>query len=242
MLFTSLFCNFITLGSKHGRVAPLLYKLDASPPACAVRMVADIIGLTLDFKDPDIQKMEHKSPEYLMLNPQGTIPVLVDGDFILSDSHAIMIYLLSKYGGEKSESLYPSDPRTRAIVNQVMFFDTGIFFVRIKVVALPTIMEGMKAATEKHLRDLEEAYSMLEAYLSRNKYVAADHITIADLSVAGTLGAAQAILPLNADKFPKTAKWYASMQEETFFKNIATPGIAKFNAAMQYYWKKNNAQ
>ncbi|KAJ8725907.1 hypothetical protein PYW08_004090 [Mythimna loreyi] len=223
-------------------MAPLLYKLDASPPACAVRMVAHIIGLQLDFKEPDISKMEHKSPGYLQLNPLGTIPVLVDDDFVLSDSHAIMIYLLSKYGGEKAEALYPRDVRTRATVNQVMFFDTGILFVRIKVVALPTILEGMKAPTEKHLHDLEEAYGMIEAFLSRHTFVAAEQLTIADLSVATTLEAAEAILPLNKDKFPLTAKWQAVMRELPYFQCIATPGIAKFNVAMQYHWKKNNKQ
>uniref|UniRef100_A0A2H1WDA0 SFRICE001900.2 n=1 Tax=Spodoptera frugiperda TaxID=7108 RepID=A0A2H1WDA0_SPOFR len=221
-------------------MSPILYKLAASPPACAVRMVAHIIGLKLDYKEPDITKMEHKSPDYLKLNPLGTIPVLVDDDFILADSHAIMIYLLSKYGGEHSERLYPSDVRTRAIVNQVMFFDTGILFVRIKVVALPTIMEGMKAPTQKHLNDLEEAYGMVEAYASKYKYIAADHLTIADLSLAMTMGAAQVIHKLDHKKFPNTYNWLSLVEKEPYFIQIGLPGIAKFNTAMQYYTARNN--
>lgn len=46
-------------------MAPVLYKLDASPPACAVRMLADIIGLQLEIKDVDFRSMEHKSPDYI---------------------------------------------------------------------------------------------------------------------------------------------------------------------------------
>lgn len=45
-------------------MAPILYKLDGSPAANAVRMLADIIGLELDLKTPDFIKLEHKSPEY----------------------------------------------------------------------------------------------------------------------------------------------------------------------------------
>lgn len=70
------------------------------------------------------------------MNPLGTIPVLIDGDYVLSDSHAIMIYLLSKYGGNKSETLYPNDLQIRAAVNQALFFDAGVYFIRLKVVAV----------------------------------------------------------------------------------------------------------
>lgn len=48
----------------HSKMAPILYKLDGSPAANAVRMLADIIGLELDLKTPDFIKLEHKSPEY----------------------------------------------------------------------------------------------------------------------------------------------------------------------------------
>lgn len=61
-------------------------------------------------------------------------------------------------------------------------------------------MEGMKAPTQKHLNDLEEAYGMVEAYASKYKYIAADHLTIADLSLAMTMGAAQVIHKLDYKK------------------------------------------
>ncbi|CAB3239215.1 unnamed protein product [Arctia plantaginis] len=77
-------------------MAPILYMIDASPPANAVRMFADIIGLDLELKRLDMTVAEHKSPEYLKINPIGSIPALKDGDFVVSDSHVIMKYLLSK--------------------------------------------------------------------------------------------------------------------------------------------------
>lgn len=46
-------------------MAPLLYKMDTSPPANAVRILADLIGLELEFKDVDFFNMYHKSPEYM---------------------------------------------------------------------------------------------------------------------------------------------------------------------------------
>ncbi|CAD0197011.1 unnamed protein product [Chrysodeixis includens] len=223
-------------------MAPLLYSIGASPPACAVRMLADIIGLELELKNVDLRTMEHKSPDYVKLNPLGVIPTLNDNGFALGDSHAIMIYLLSKYGGNKSELLYPSDAQARAVVNQVLFFDASILFIRIKVVALPAIMEGLKAPTERHLSDLEEAYGMLEQFLSKNRYVAANHLTIADLSIATTMFAAVAIKEMDAEKFPLSTAWYKKIQEEPYYKEIAAPGGVAFSQAMAFSWKKNNQQ
>jgi glutathione S-transferase len=57
---------------------------------------------------------ESKTPEYLALNPNGRIPVLVDGDLVLFESMAINLYLAKKYGGD----LYPRDEADEARANQ----------------------------------------------------------------------------------------------------------------------------
>jgi glutathione S-transferase len=54
----------------------------------------------------------------LQLNPQHTIPTLVDGDLVMTESRAAAVYLVSKYGGEKKEKLYPDDIVTKANVDQ----------------------------------------------------------------------------------------------------------------------------
>ncbi|CAD0197010.1 unnamed protein product [Chrysodeixis includens] len=219
-------------------MAPILYKIDLSPPANAVRMLAHIIGLQLELKDVAFSSMEHKSPEYVKKNPMGQIPTLDDGGFILGDSHAIMIYLLSKYGGNKSELLYPSDAQARAVVNQVLFFDASILFSRIKVVTLPTVMGTLKSPSERHLADIEEAYGMLEAFLSRHSHVAGDHLTIADLAIANTLYAGVLIKKLDAEKFPLTTAWYKKMQEEPSYKEIAAYGSSLLSQALSFTWQK----
>lgn len=47
-------------------------------------------------------------------------------------SHTIMKYLLVKYGNKEKQALYPSDVREQALVDQAMFFDTGVAFIRVK--------------------------------------------------------------------------------------------------------------
>lgn len=70
--------------------------------------------------------MEQFNKDYLKLNPQHTVPTLIDGDFTLWDSHAIATYLIQKYG--KDDKLYPNDLETRARIDQRLHFDGSILF------------------------------------------------------------------------------------------------------------------
>ena len=60
------------------------------------------------------------------MNPQHTIPTMKDGDFCMNESRPIATYLASKYG--KDDKLYPKDVTTRAIVDQRLYFDMGVFY------------------------------------------------------------------------------------------------------------------
>lgn len=65
---------------------------------------------------------------YFQMNPQHTIPTMDDDGFIIWDSHAIMGYLVGKYG--KSNSLYPENPKKRAVIDQRLHFDSNYLFPR----------------------------------------------------------------------------------------------------------------
>ena len=60
------------------------------------------------------------------INPQHNIPAIVDGDLTLNDGHAIVAYLANAYA--PNNAIYPSDPRVRAKVDQMMYFDTNLFY------------------------------------------------------------------------------------------------------------------
>lgn len=69
------------------------------------------------------------------MNPQHTIPTLVDDDgFTIWDSHAIMIYLVSKYA--KDDSLYPTDLKKRALIDQRLHFESGVVFAYLRRIAV----------------------------------------------------------------------------------------------------------
>ncbi|XP_013146438.1 PREDICTED: glutathione S-transferase 1-like [Papilio polytes] len=215
----------------------VLYHAEASPPSCAVRMLGHILDLDFHYKQPKLLLLEHKTPQFKKINPMGTIPVLQDGDFIVSESHAIMQYLCG-LGGERGARLYPREERARAILHQCMYFDAAVMFNTVKSVALPTLLHGMKGATEKHLQSIEECYSVTEAYL-RQPYMVGDHLTLADLSLSTTVAATNIIHELNSNRFPRTADWMNRMSQEDFYKKITKPGMDLLKKMLYKRWERN---
>jgi glutathione S-transferase len=63
----------------------------------------------------------------VQMNPQHTIPVLVDGDVVINESRAAAQYLVNKYGWDDCK-LYPSDPVARAAIDSRLYFDIGTFY------------------------------------------------------------------------------------------------------------------
>ena len=87
-----------------------LYGFPPSPNTWKVRAVAAQLGIKLELQLVDLSKGEQRTPSYLALNPTGRTPTLVDGDFKLWESTAIMQYLASR----STNSLWPNDARVRA--------------------------------------------------------------------------------------------------------------------------------
>lgn len=72
---------------------------------------------------------EHRKEPFLRINPKGCVPTLVDDDFTLWESKAILIYLCQSLKG--FSSMYPKDAKTRALINQRLFNDASSFYVKV---------------------------------------------------------------------------------------------------------------
>lgn len=105
-----------------------LYYLALSPPARAALLAVRNLDLNVELVNVDLLSQEHLTPEFLKLNPTHQIPVLIDGDFVVAESRAIMAYLANS---KKPDSdLYPTDPKKRALVDQRLYFDATVVFPR----------------------------------------------------------------------------------------------------------------
>ena len=105
-----------------------------SPPARAVLLAVRNLGLDVELVNVNLFSGEHLTPEFIKLNPTHQIPVLTDGDFVVSESRAIMAYLANSR--KPGSSLYPTDPKKRAIIDQRMYFDATTVFPRNCAIAV----------------------------------------------------------------------------------------------------------
>jgi glutathione S-transferase len=99
-----------------------LYDSARSPHARKVRLLAAELGIALDRVALDFQKGELRSPEYLAKNPNGRIPTIEDGGFVLWESPAILKYLAAK---RPERGLAPADAAAQAQIDQWLFWWTA---------------------------------------------------------------------------------------------------------------------
>ncbi|HXX68571.1 MAG TPA: glutathione S-transferase family protein [Polyangiaceae bacterium] len=198
-----------------------LYMNAMSPNVRRVRLTAAVLGMDLEEKKLDFTKGEHKNPEYLALNPNGAVPTLVDGDFVLTESRAIMQYLAAK----KPESgLLPRDEKARADVTRWQFWDASHFSPQLGALAFEKMVKAMMGIGEPDQRKIEEALTnfrrfgaVLNKRLEGKKYVVGDALTIADLTLASSLMyAKQTDAPLG--EFPNIQAWFSRISNTDAWK------------------------
>ena len=77
-----------------------VYSHEVSGNAYKVRLLLSLLKLDHEVIRVDLMQGEHKKPEFLALNPFGQVPTLVDGELVLGDAQAILVYLVRQYGDE----------------------------------------------------------------------------------------------------------------------------------------------
>lgn len=103
-----------------------LYSHPASPPSRACLMLMRILEINVDIKFVDLAQKAHLDEEFLKLNPNHQVPVLVDGDFVLSESRAILAYLVNSR--KPGSTLYPTNSKARALVDARLYYDACVVF------------------------------------------------------------------------------------------------------------------
>nr|AIL29312.1 glutathione S-transferase epsilon 3 [Cnaphalocrocis medinalis] len=200
-----------------------LYKLDGSPPARAVMMTIEALGIPdVEFIDVNLLTAEHMTEEFLKINPQHTIPMLKDDDFIIWDSHAINAYLVNKYG--ENDALYPTDFKKRAQIDQRLHFDSGILFPALRGTLEPVVFGDEKSFRPESLNKIRAAYDFTEKFLT-SPYLLGDDVTLADICCVATISSMNLLVPIDDNTYPNVSAWIQRCASKEFYKKANEPGL-----------------
>ena len=175
----------------------------------------------------NLPKGEQRGAPHLRRNPNGRVPVLEDGDFVLWESRAIMQYLADRTPGQ---TLLPTDARGRADVSRWLFWcaahmaQANMILVQenfVKVLMGRGAPDPVEVARGEAL--FAQHAAVLDAHLSGRTWVAQDRLTLADFSLAaGFALAGPARLPLA--NYANVRAWLGRVQElEAWRKTSPTP-------------------
>lgn len=196
-----------------------LYDLELSGNCYKVRLFAALAKIELDIVPVDFMGGEHKRPPLTDLNPWGELPILEDGEVVLRDSQAILVYLAAKYG---DESWLPRDPAGLGEVMQ--WLSTAANEIQNGPGAARLVDKfGYAIDKTDTLRRAARILPLIEAHLARHRWLAVDRPTIADCAVMPYV----ALAPeggITLDAWPNIRQWLGRIRELPGF--IPMPGIS----------------
>ncbi|XP_065088628.1 glutathione S-transferase 1-like [Ochlerotatus camptorhynchus] len=216
----------------------ILYTIHVSPPCRTVELCIKALDIEVEQRVVDLLAGEHLKPEFLKMNPQHTVPVLDDNGTIVCESHAIMIYLVSKYG--KDDSLYPKDLAQQSRVNAALFFESSFLFARMRSIFEPIFFNGVGDIPTDKVEYVQKGYKLLEDTLV-DDYVVGNSMTIADLCCGSTISTVMGVVPMDVDKHPRIYAWLDRLKALPYYEE-ANGGGAKRMAMAVLATKDKNAQ
>merc|ERR1712141_860618 len=206
-----------------------IYGMDASAPVRMVMMTAEVLGIEYEFVVVNLMEGEHMKPDYLKINPQHNIPALVDGDFHLNESRAIAGYLANVCA--KDDSIYPKEPKVRAKVDQLMYFDMGQLYKSFGDCFYPIAFNNAEEIEKAKYEKLQEVLGWAKGFIAETGYVAGtEKLAIADLCFLATLStiADTGVVDMEKD-YPELKDYCDKLSKEVpNYAKANGDGVAKF--------------
>lgn len=189
-----------------------LYGMPISGHTHRVEQMLIFLGLAYEFIS--VPRDQRNTEEFKKLNPLEQIPVLVDGDLILADSNAIIVYLVKRYG--KNTNWLPEDAEGAAQVQRWLSIAAGeIAFgpARARVITHFLPNEDKSHAVQVASRIL----GFMEQHLASRTFLAAEHPTIADVACYAYVAHAPEG-GIGLDVYPAILEWISSIESLPNFK------------------------
>lgn len=167
-----------------------MLKLYEFPPTRSIRVRWTLQELEVPFEGVTVNMMagEHRSPEFLSINPAGKVPALVDGEMSLTESMAILLYLAERY---PEKGFLPQDLGDRAELYRWLFYTATELEQPLWRIAKHTNLyaeaERLPAEIPLAKRDFIRAARVMEAHMQGREFVVGESVTVGDFALGYTL-------------------------------------------------------
>lgn len=198
-----------------------LYGHELSGNCYKVKLLLSLLGIEYEWLKVDLLKGEHQTPQFLLLNPFGQVPVIVDGDFVLADAQAILVYLAKQYGDEQ---WLPQEAKSLALVMRWLSTTAGEIRQGLESARLYYLFKVTTINIERAKQRGEYILNQLNQHLSNRQWLEFEHPTIADIAIFPyTALASDGKIDLTP--YPHILAWIERIESLTGF--VEMPGIVK---------------
>lgn len=203
----------------------------ATPNSMKVLVLLHELGKPFEAIPIDIFKGEQHAADFLTINPNGKVPALVDGDVVVFDSHAILLYLAEKHG-----AFIPKTPVQKAqMLSWLQFVATGLSpFSGQAIHFLHYAPEDFSYAKTRYVKELERHYQVLDRHLSHSPWLAGADYSIADMALWGWAASAGMIFgERGLGDFPQVENFMRKMAErEAVMTSLAFKNTLHFKSTL----------
>lgn len=191
-----------------------------------VLWVCDELGLAYEREDWGTGFRNVLDPSFLKLNPNAQVPVIVDGDVILWESHTILRYLANCY---RAETLYPTEPLARAHVDQWLDWQANdlnpAWIYAFNSLARRSAEHHIPAAVALSITGWIRLMSVLDGHLRDREYVVSDTFSLADIAI-GLSVTRWLATPFDKPNLPAVTAYYDRLSRRPAFIAYGLGGVA----------------
>jgi glutathione S-transferase len=178
----------------------------------------DELGVPFEREDYGGEFGRNRDAAYLALNPNGRVPTIIDGDFVLWESNSIVRYLANKHD---DGTLYPVNPEERARGERWMDWQLsvlrdathGMFWGLVRTKPEDRNSEEIAASIKRSA----DAFAILDRYLAETEYAAGSHFTVCDIPI-GIFVHRWFGLDIEREEFPNLLRWYNNLGDRPAYQ------------------------
>jgi len=188
---------------------------------------AEELDLAYERVDAGMQFGVNTGADYLAMNPNGKVPLLADGDYVLWESNAIIRYLALQYGA--GSTLYPADPKTRGGVERWLDWtlstlqpaERPVFWGLVRT---PPAERDM-AAIRKAVDEVAGLWRIVDTHLAGRRFLEGEAFTLADIVLGAYARRWFGVEGVAKPELPEMARWHAGLAEREGHRRFVAPAL-----------------